>query len=256
MTPPKLAGGEYFNSGDRHINNQVAGACWELIRATQRKLPDFAERLRKDVYPHYARLAGNTPDYWQTGWRFSTWQMRSDSNGELTQHLLDWANVFNLAGESWVLEGALETLHRWHKSPGRMSSLDIQGFCPRVGGRRLIGDAEHRFTFEDFGWDPLSLGWPEYRANVRKHFETALRVHEKQMRALAKARGARRAVPRYRVEHFEWLALYQCGEWSLDQIRKAPRYAADKTTISKGLHTAAKLAGLKVRAKRSKLKTP
>src|SRR5438093_9591611 len=112
-----LVGGEYVISDQRDSNNEVASARWEFIKALQRKLPAFGERLRKDVYPKFARRAGKKADYWQAGWRFSTWQLLSDRNNQLTPYLLAWAGAFNLAGEAWILEGALQTLRLWHKFP-------------------------------------------------------------------------------------------------------------------------------------------
>lgn len=251
-----LVGGEYVISGQPESNNEVASARWQLIQALQRKLPAFGKRLRKDVYPEFARCAGKMADYWKAGWMFSTWQLHSDRKNQLTPHLLTWAGAFNLAGETWILEGALQTLLLWHKFPDWRTSLDLQGFRQYVSGPILIRDGEHSFRFEDWGWDPQLLSWPGYRVNVRKRFETELRAYEKRVRALAKARGAQRVIPRYSVEHFEWLALYHCGGWSLDKILKCAPFAGDKTTISKGVHKAARLIRLTLRAKRRKLKSP
>jgi hypothetical protein len=251
-----LIGGEYMLSDRHDNNNQVASARWELIQAVHRKIPAFAERLKKDVYPMYARLAGKTADYWETGWKFSTWQLHSDRNNELTLLLVRWAGAFNLENEAWILEGALQTLSMWHKFPDAGRSLDLQGFRPNVCGQILIGDGEHRFSFEDWGWDPQLSSWLGYGAGVRKRFETQLRAYEKRIRALVQGRGGQRVIPRYSVEHLEWLALFHCGGWSLDRILKCSPYAGGKTTISKGLHKAAQLAHLKVRTKRGKLKSP
>jgi hypothetical protein len=110
--------------------------------------------------------------------------------------------------------------------------------------------------FEDDGWDPQLLSCRRYRAALKRRFETELRAYEKRIRALIHARGGQRVVFRYSMEHFEWLALYHCGGWSLDKILKSSPHAGDKTTISKGLHHAARLARLRVRAKRGKLKNP
>ncbi len=203
-----LIGGEYIISDRHDNNNQIASARWQFIQAIHRKVPAFGEQLRHDVYPSFARLAGKRTDYWETGWKFSTWQLHS------------------------------------------------QGFRPNVCGKILIGDGEHRFSFEDGGWDPQLSRWRAYVANVRKRFETHLRAHEKLIRALVQDRGGQRVIPRYSVEHLEWLALYHCGGWSLDRILKCSPHAGDKTTISKGLHRAAQLAHLKVRMKRGKLKSP
>ena len=251
-----LTEGEYIISDRYDNNNQVASARWQFIQAVQRKLPTFGEQLKKDVYPTFARFAGKKADYWETGWKFSTWQLHSDRKTELTPLLLAWAGAFNLAKETWILEGALQTMWVWHKFADARRSLDLQGFRPNVCGQILIPDGEHRFIFEDGGWDPQLSSWRGYGAIVRKRFETELRVYEKRIRALVQLRGGQRAIPRYSVEHLEWLALYHCGGWSLDKILKCSPHAGDKTTISKGLHRAAQLAHLKVRTKRHKLKSP
>lgn len=260
MKQPKysqaLVGREYLISDQLGINNEVASARWEFIKALQGKLPAFGERLRKDVYPKFARRAGKKADYWQAGWKFSTWRLHSDRNNQLTPYLLAWAGTFNLAGEAWILESALQTLMLWHKDPDKRTSLDLQGFRQYVCGQILIRDDEHTFRFEDWGWDPQFLSWPGYRARVMKLFEAELRAYGERIRRLIKTRGGQRASSRYRVEHFEWLALYHCGGWSLDQILKCQPSVGDKTTISKGLHTAARLARLQVRTKRRKLKNP
>jgi hypothetical protein len=96
-----------------------------------------------------------------------------------------------------------------------------------------------------------SAGW---RTNVRKRFEKAIGAHQRRMREVAKDLGAFRAAFKFSVEHFAWLALYQCGHLSLDAIlRRAPN-VGDKTAISKGIHSAARLAAITVRPKGRKLK--
>src|SRR5262249_18312830 len=91
-------------------SNEVAGARWAFIEALRRKSPSFFERLRKDVYPRFAELAAGSADYWASGWTFATWQLYSDRDEQLTPILLAWARSFNVDGELWLLEGALETL--------------------------------------------------------------------------------------------------------------------------------------------------
>jgi hypothetical protein len=73
------------------------------------------------------------------------------------------------------------------------------------------------------------------------------------MRKLVVKRGAIPAVARFSKDHFEWLALYQCGNLSLDSILRRAQHVASTTTISKGIHSAATLAAIAVRPK-SKLK--
>ena len=49
-------------------------------------------------------------------------------------------------------------------------------------------------------------------------------------------------------EHFNWLALYQCANASLESIVALAKYG-DKATVSKGMHNAAKLACIRIRPK-------
>jgi hypothetical protein len=229
-----LTEGEYIISDQRENNNQVASARWKFVQAIQRKLPAFGDELRKKIYPTFARLAGKKADYWQTGWKFSTWQVHSDRHNELTPFLLTWARTFNLEKETWILEGALQALSIWRKFADARRSLDLRGFHPNVCGKILIGDQEHAFSFEDRGWDPQLSSWPGYRDSVRKSFETHLRAYEKRIRALVQLRGGQRTALRYSLEHFEWLALYHCGGWSLDRILKCSPLTGGKTTFQKG----------------------
>jgi hypothetical protein len=57
------------------------------------------------------------------------------------------------------------------------------------------------------------------------------------------------------ADHFEWLAIYQCGNASLQFILEQAGHAGGKSSISKGMHRAAKLAQIRIRGKRRKLKS-
>jgi hypothetical protein len=121
-------------------------------------------------------LAG-ARDFWQPGWNFAHWQRHSDAHHQLTPILLDWARGFNMEGEPWILEGALQTLSDWHRWPQSRDALTFEGFRQYLAESGLITSAEHRFQFEDWGWDPSfssSAGW---LAHVRDSFEKALGVY-------------------------------------------------------------------------------
>jgi len=45
------------------------------------------------------------------------WQSRSDADRQLTPILMKWARQFNVEKETWILEGALQTLSNWDKFP-------------------------------------------------------------------------------------------------------------------------------------------
>jgi hypothetical protein len=129
----------------------VASARWQLLLALRRKVPEFFEQLRDEVYPAFARLT--KPGYWHTGFSFSMWQSRSDRDRELTPILMKWARRFRVEGETWILEGALQTLSTWNRFPHCRENLEILGFRKPVCVPGLIGDQEHAFHFEDEGWD-------------------------------------------------------------------------------------------------------
>jgi hypothetical protein len=236
-------------------NRQIAAARWEFTQAIERVVPEFFQRLRDTVYPSYARLAHGRADYWRPGWRFSTWCSHSDAAQQLTPTLLDWARAFHLEREEWILEGALQTLSNWHQWPKSRDALVLGGFRQYLAEPGRISDAEHHFYFEDWGWDPSMISSATWLAQVKECFEKALDAHLHKMRELAQDRGMVAAVPLFSPEHFEWLALYQCGNLPLEDILARARAVSSKSTISKGMHHAAELAGLEVRPKRSQLKS-
>ena len=98
------------------------------------------------------------------------------------------------------------------------------------------------------------MSYPGWRENVRKRFKAELDAHESQMRTLVVDRGGIPAVARFSKEHFEWLTLHQCGNLSLEEILHRAKNVGDKTTISKGIHSAATLAAIAVRPRRRKFK--
>jgi hypothetical protein len=247
--PLRLTCSEFLASGRNGLNQQVGNARWQLLLAIQRNVPEFFEQLRDEVYPAFAKLA--KPGYWRTGFSFSMWQSRSDRDRELTPILMKWARRFHVEGETWILEGALQTLSTWNQFPHCRENLEILGFRKPVCVPGLISDHEHAFHFEDEGWDPTLISFAGWCVNVRKRFDAAMKQHGQQMRALVKGRGGVRAVVRSREEHFDWLALYQIANASLESIARSASRA--KTTISKGIHQAAKFARIRIRAKSRKL---
>jgi hypothetical protein len=259
-----LTSGDYLSRNDERQDNQVAAARWQFVEAIRCKVPVFFERLRDVVYPAYERFANGKPRYWERGWRFDTWQVVSDHkeadppvhpDNQLTPILLTWAREFNVNGETWILEGALQTLSDWHKSQESKEALDIWGFREWYCVPGLITPKDHGFKFEDGGWDPTFWRWEDWLPGVTKRFEESLLNYRQKMSKLIEQRGADRSAARFSAEHFEWLALYQCGNLSLDLILSRAPNVGDKSTVSKGMKHAAKLANISIRPKRLKLKS-
>jgi hypothetical protein len=253
--PPRLSASDLLASDEKQQTAQVAEARSAFIEAVHRLVPAFFERLRDHVFPEFSRLSDATPGYWGAGWTFGTWRLHSDRLNILTPVLTDWAREFNVQGETWILEGALQTLWNWKRSPALKAKMDPGGFTPRFAFASVItDDDEHHFRFEDEGVDPTFLTFEYWRIHVRKRFEEALDAYEKQLSERIKGRGAVNASSRFSPEHFEWLALFHCGNSSLAAILSRSRMIADKTAISRGIHTAAKLAKISVRSSRRRLR--
>jgi hypothetical protein len=238
---PDLVWGEYVMS-KRSGTSETAAARREFGEAVRRVLPVFFEQLREQVYPTYARLAADNPNYWQAGWRFATWQANSDHSKEGTSCLLAWARKFH-AEQDWVLESALQTLWVWHKYPALRESLDVSGFRCYACEAIFISGEERHFRFEDEGWEPQVEKWAKYSSRIRKRFDRDLCAYEVHLRALVESRGAVRARSRYRADHFKWFALYQLGGLSTVKILKGNLLGlqGDESTIRKGVKAAADL---------------
>ena len=177
-TPKRLAPGEYLKTGHRE-DDQTSGARRVLVAVVQSSVPKFFEELRDRLYPkyrRYARVADHMPPlspkglrrgpgYWKTGWHYDTWLAQSGPN-RFKPLLLSWAGDFGSAKETWVLEGALETLSAWHRHPDMLDALDVSRFCPPAAGRVLV-DYE-TFLFRDTGWSPQFETLTSYRARTQQ----------------------------------------------------------------------------------------
>lgn len=254
LKPRPLTHAEYIVRNDDGQDDQIASARWQLLEAIRRVVPAFLDELRDRVYPEFARLAELNPDFWVNGWKFDTWQLLSDPDGQLTPVLTAWAQRFNVRKENWVFEGALQTLSNWRRFPEERASLEAWGFRQTIAVPGLVSVEDHPFVFSPESWDPTLESFNSWRTRINTRFQEALDAHQGRMRKLVEGLGAFPTVSRFSTDHFEWLALYQCGTLSLDSILSLAPHAGDKTTISKGIHTAASLAAITVRSKIGKLK--
>ena len=235
-----LAWGEFIVP-DQSQNTEIAGARWMLMEVVSRVWPRFFEQLRARVYPTFARLAENTPGYWEPGWTFDAWQLQSDRDQQLTPVLLGWARAFH-AEEPWILDGALQTLGMWRRDPALRESLDFGGFRASCCVDTLSSEEDRLFTFEDDGWDPQFQTWGSFRDSTVRKFERLLDSYKQRMSSRMESQGAVRARKRYRVAHLEWFALYQFGGRSATKIlRYCPDLKGDSSTILKGVQAAADL---------------
>jgi hypothetical protein len=170
--------------------------------------------------------------------------------------ILKWARGFNVETEEWILSGALQTISRWHRFPDSPRQLDLTNFRQIVAETNPIREGGRHFRFHADGWDPTLMSFAGWREGVTNKFKQVILKYERTMGGKAKQRGLEPTVQRFSPEHFDWLALFHCGNQSLEAIRTrgGKIVAADKTAISRGIHLAAKLARINVRSTRPKLK--
>jgi hypothetical protein len=233
-----LAWGDYILR-DQGQNTELAGSRWILMEVVSRVLPRFFEQLSDRVYPTFARLAKDRPGYWEPGWTFETWQLQSDSNQQLTPVLLGWARRFH-AEETWILEGALQTLWLWSQDLELLKLLYIGGFRSSCCVNTLSSEAERQFTFTHDGWDPQFQTLASFRGLFKKQVQSDLDAYVQRLSSLMESQGAVRARKRYRVAHFEWFALYQLGGVSSNLILgQGSSQSGDESTILKGVKAAA-----------------
>jgi len=202
----------------------------------------------------------NGPEYWAPDWSFETWQHHPAPDSQFTESLLGWARSFH-AEETWILDGALQTLWKWHRDQTSRESLDIGGFRAVCCVDTLSSDEDRQFTFKHLGWDPQFERWARFRNAVTKEFQTYLNHYHQRLSSRMESQGALRARRQFSVDNFEWFALYQLGGMSASRILESRLdQKHDESTIMKGVNTAAGLLQWKnprrvrkVRAQRSSL---
>jgi hypothetical protein len=264
--------GEYADEG-----RELFTARRLLLEAIEQHVPTFLLQL-EELYPQYVALIGeprrdpppeqvaqaterlNFPDFGRLlaeepganppldsdpEWTFEKWSRSCDRAERFAQLLRGWAQRFHLEAD-WVLEFGIRTLQYWHMFPWRRVQKDVNGVLNSMCKPLIIN--ERPFTVR---WDPELETWRSFHTRALK----GLKAYEESLRNVAEEQGATRSRRRVSFEHFEWLALYQSRGWSLERIRASAPMAGDKTTISKGISSAADLAGIKVRPKASKLKS-
>jgi hypothetical protein len=261
--------------GDYPLSDQdlTAGARREFIKALGEVVPEVFSDLRNNIFPEYAILAGDIPPdpsvdlnnsdslreyirlsdeaypYWKPGWSFDEWCVRSDEDKRLAPCLLQWSRRYHLEYD-WILEGALQTLYLWHLFPHLREGMDLRGFDEFSAGLARVHPGQHTFHFEAF-WDPQFQRWRDFSKRTQKRFQIELAKYEDRLRLIMEEHGIIRAPFRHSVEHFQWLALYQCAEWPLKRIQIKYKHTNHKTAISKGITRAAELVQV---VKRGKLK--
>jgi len=256
-TTPQLGMGDYVTQ-DPEDSQSVFFARIALIEATRRHLPQFLQRLSREVFPEFCRLVeGNgslrgIPITWQMAQSLSS----GIEHERFNQVLIGWARAFN-AEEEWILQQAWRALQVWLAFPEFRESLEWgQGHAWREVFR------SERFQFEWESWQVQLRPWTKYRAGLQRAFEKAVKEFEITTRAAALAHGLISAPRTHSADNFDWFILYQFRGLSSSKI--AARIAAsgksgappDPSTILKGVRAAQKLVGWKcLRANSQRRKT-
>ena len=239
----RLAGGEYLRVGHQG-DSQTANARRFFVDVIQEVVPEFFAELQTAVYPKYVVCARRAKrdkrgaGHWEPGWYFSTWEAQLGRT-RFKPLLLAWANKFGAARETWMLEGALESMSAWYRVPG-VSPGDLRRFCRPIAGKVLV-DYEG-LSFEDPGWNPQFETLASFRRRLHKRFSQELERYERRIRVLIESQGGRRAQRTFSADNCRWLALYQMRGKSLveiEDLRGSDK--GDESTVSKGIKAAVDL---------------
>jgi hypothetical protein len=175
--------------------------------------------------------------------------------------ITEWAVNFNLvAGRqpaAWVTRIARKTVASWLKYPSRAKrevlewsglSLDRAEFSP------LSPHPEMHVQLPELNFSPLMDRWEQLERSV---FDSLERERIR-IRDLAVSRGLRPTSQIRNFEHFEWAALYQCGQQEIEEIvdsilpirNPTDADTADESTIRKSVDKILRIIELTKRPRR------
>ena len=231
--------------------------------------------LRDHVFPKWKEILnpkGSGPmrylDYLerQAGSAHRTAEARSLLDSWATDcWLVERVDHSMLAPAGWIVDEAWRCCEQWDRPRGANYGVEAIPFLadmdagplvpppstPGVGSSVLIVPMDNPSRGGD-------ESWPAFRRRARN----ALNLH---LRRLALRESASRATPKgarniktraYKLDHFDWLVLYQCCNWSLLQIQREYPYVTTVQAVWMGLSEKALLIGLAIRPKRVKENLP
>jgi hypothetical protein len=244
-----------------------------FMKAVARATPEVLEAFRDDVWKLYESSIAQANN-------FNAWtllvpvgnepldQARLEAESQsLLAALEKWVETFNLdigAAFNWE---AITTLTFWSDDPSARNELHWARF-PHPELDAIPGEVRNVEFSCPAGWHPLEEYWREFEARIIREFKQyladyrpsiieAMRESGKKPVPVKRQRGGRPSTSDgssgKRDLHFEWLALYQCRQWSYGKI--AGWYIPDEygekavgaDAIRKAVQQAAKLVGLTLR---------
>lgn len=218
--------------------------------------------LRKDVLPAYLAKKGPMSLAGGDGARASYVQFCEERDRRSTAFescLEDWAinckfvelnDQQQLTPAAWMIKLATYECNKWSEQPA--ATLQWWKQIREVEKRPTTVQEAEYITFAVAGGERRSPGETvaEYKKRVRRSLNDYLNqrcreTHEDfgSPSSFSGARARSRPVrKRDRLEHYRWLALYQCCGWTETKIGK--RYHRTQQTVSEGVRLAAHNVGL------------
>jgi hypothetical protein len=158
---------------------------------------------------------------------FEPLKARPPQSLPLVDSIKRWGKLWHLTN-SWCYEAVLTLLSAIYEP----EFLNFSSFPPPPVA----------FLYQGAGWDPLSSGWYEFKANLRAGLDKAISAYRDAREAEARAQGFTKSMAKRSDEHYYWLAGYQCCGWSENRIagatgkdRAAVSRAVEKTALQVGL---------------------
>ena len=206
-----------------------------------RKWPAIVTELHRDGYLPCLRMLGGSLRLPKTN-HYQViadveYQLWSSDAAVVRRLVREWAIRWHL-NVDWVRWRALDTLIGWASTH---NAIDLTHFASPTTMLNPIGDGE---PFNFAGWDPSIESWERWRGDLDYQLAKYLDGYRERHEARAESRGLVRHVNR-RVEHFEWLAMYQLGNESF--VALARRLQQDRATVTDAIRAVADLIELPIR---------
>lgn len=154
---------------------------------------------------------------------------------ELRDCLHDWAKHYGLPITEWMIEIAFESIRHWTRAEPR------QRFVTRRVIYSLLGEfPEFAFKFES--WNPLEIDEGGYKARAKARLQIAINEYLERCNKMIPAGSLIPALNQKQMEHYQWLALYQCTPMSYADIAASENKEA--STVRDGVREAAERLGM------------
>jgi hypothetical protein len=253
----------FFLAMEELHDHNITPNPWKALRKV---FPVWHEQRRTQPTwhrRHVTRPAGQRPGYVSTEERTLIGQQQREAARKILEQ---WARRFGLVTEDdrgkpvaagWVLGLAETSFEQWagmasdHSDYPRigppLSELSVAQRKQLLGGFLIIPMAE-----------PLRLAeesWSQFKKRARAALTLYLRRGERTLDAKTSAKGSSGLAGKRKAQqhdHYVWLVLYQCCQWTLKRIMEeyGPHVSSEQA-IWNGISNKARLIGIRLRPKGS-----